>query len=601
MKRTLALLFALLHEPAFAEIAGQGEIVIEKNVEARMRDGTVLRADVYRMRDAARRPALLQRTPYSKNPGQQDSVYHRLARAGFVVVVQDTRGRYTSEGIAVPHDEGADGHDSIEWAATLPWVDSRVGTFGGSYSATTQLLAAPLQPPHLAALFPSASYASRHDMVFQGGAFYLADGLSWNLGQAMDTRRRALDPGADRDREIWLDAAQRESLEQEWIRALPLATVGEFSEVEQLLRRYSPGYFDLLAHPARDAWWDRFDVAARHARFSVPAYHLTGWYDSLLNGTLRNFAGLRNAAQDARARRNQRLVVGPWTHAHPTRESTRIGEVDFGPEAGLDTDALMIDWFRHWMPPGNAAADAQQADFPGAPVRIFVMGENRWRDEQEWPLARARITAFHLASSGRANTLNGDGRLESAPCAACASDTYRYDPADPVPTGPSGAYSRAPLDMRTLEQREDVLVYSSAVLEDAVEVTGPVTLLLWAASSAPDTDFTARLVDVFPDGSARALTDGILRARYRNGPATAQPLTPDEVVELRIELGATSNLFLPGHRIRLEVSSSNFPRYDRNPNTGEPFATGARIEVARQTVFHDTVRPSRLLLPVIPR
>jgi hypothetical protein len=599
--RTLALTLALLLGPALAAIAGEGAIVVEKNLVARMRDGTLLRADVYRPAHAGRHPALLQRTPYSKNPGEADSVYHRLARAGFVVVVQDTRGRYTSDGVAVPHYEGNDGHDTIAWAATLPWVDGRVGTFGGSYAATTQLLAAPLQPPALAALFPSASYASRHEMVFQGGAFYLADGLSWNLGQAMDTRRRALDPGADRDREIWLDEAQRERLEREWLLALPLATVGSFTEVEQLLRRYSPGYFELLAHPSRDAWWDRFDVAAQHARFRVPAYHLTGWHDSLLNGTLRNFEGLRNGAQDARARRNQRLVVGPWTHARPARDSTRIGDVDFGPGAGLDSEALMIAWFRHWMPPGEAAPDAQQADFPAAPVRIFVMGENRWRDEQEWPLARARSTPFHLASGGRANTLHGDGRLDAAPCAHCTSDNYTYDPEDPVPTGPSGAYSRAPLDMRAIESREDVLVYTSAVLEEPIEVTGPVELLLWASSSTPDTDFTARLVDVFPDGTARALTDGILRARYRNGPRTPQLLVPGEPVELRIELGATSNLFLAGHRIRLEVSSSNFPRYDRNPNTGDDFGRSARTAVARQTVFHDPSRASRLLLPVVPR
>jgi putative CocE/NonD family hydrolase len=244
---------------------------------------------------------------------------------------------------------------------------------------------------------------------------------------------------------------------------------------------------------------------------------------------------------------------------------------------------------------------AQPGDFPAAPVRLFVMGENRWRDEPEWPLARARPTPYFLGSDGGANTLQGDGRLAPSPAGSAAQDRFSYDPRDPVPTGADGAYSRAPNDMRAVEQRADVLVYSSEPLAVPLEVTGPVTLQLWAASSAPDTDFTARLIDVFPDGTARALTDGILRARYRNSRSTPELLTPGEPVEFTIELGATSNLFLPEHRIRLEVSSSNFPRFDRNPNTGEPFGASARLAVARQTVYHDPAHPSRLLLPVVPR
>ncbi|HEX4932598.1 MAG TPA: CocE/NonD family hydrolase, partial [Gemmatimonadaceae bacterium] len=304
------------------------DILVEKNVEGRMRDGVVLRADVYRPVTPRRLPALLQRTPYSKNSGDATSLYHRLARAGFVVVVQDTRGRYTSDGVAVPHDEGADGFDTIAWVAALPHVDGRVGMFGGSYSATTQLLAAGEQPPALRALFPSASYASRYDMVFQGGAFYLADGLSWNLGQAMDARRRVLEPAADRDRPIGLADVHRRQLQNDWLWRLPLRDITALD-----LRRYAPGYFDMLAHPSRDAFWDRFDVSARHARFEVPALHLTGWYDALLTGTLANFAGLRANAATPFARRNQRLIVGPWTHARPSPGSRRIGDVDYGAEA----------------------------------------------------------------------------------------------------------------------------------------------------------------------------------------------------------------------------------------------------------------------------
>jgi putative CocE/NonD family hydrolase len=571
-----------------------GSVVVEKNVEARMRDGVVLRADVYRPAGEGKRPALLQRTPYSKNPEEPRSYYHRLAEAGFVVVVQDTRGRYTSDGVAVPHDEGADGFDTVEWVATLPYVDGRVGMFGGSYSATTQLLAAPMRPPHLVALFPSASYASRYDMVFQGGAFYLGDGLGWNLGQAKDARRRALEPTADRDHEIGLTPEERRQFNAQWYWQLPLASMEALQ-----LRRYSPGYFDLLAHPSYDRFWETFDVAARHSKFEVPAYHLTGWYDSLLNGTLANFSGLRARAGTEHARRNQRLIVGPWTHARPGPDTSKIGDVDFGPAAGFDSEALVIRWFRHWM---GGAPGTTPADWDGPPVRIFVMGDNRWRDEQEWPLARANPTPYYLQSGGAANGLAGDGRLSpGSPAASETPDTFSYDPAKPVPTGAFGAYSRAPGDRRDTQKRPDVLVYTSDPLTQPIEVTGPVQLVLWASSSARDTDFTAALSDVHPDGTARALTDGILRARYRASRTTPSLLTPGEPYEFTIVIGATSNAFLPGHRIRVEVSSSNFPRYDRNPNTGAPFATDAATVVARQTVFHDAGRPSRLVLPVVPR
>ncbi len=617
--RRFAVLFALtlVAVPSARQVAAPaGELVIEKNVAAKMRDGVVLRADVYRQRGEGKRPALLQRTPYSKNPGAADSQFHRLARAGFVVVVQDTRGRYTSDGVAVPHDEGADGYDTIEWVARLPYVDGRVGMFGGSYSATVQLLAAPMKPPHLVALFPSASYASRFDMVFQGGAFYLGDGLSWSLGQAKDVRRRMLDPTADRDGELGLSPEERQQLQREWYPHLPLDSIEALQ-----LRRYAPGYFELLSHPTYGPFWATFDVRAKHPQFEVPAYHLTGWYDSLLNGTLANFSGLRANAGTERARRNQRLIVGPWTHARPTSATTKIGDVDFGPDAGFDSEGLIVRWFQHWMPqdlrsvvagpdrspavadkgPGPGRAPGDPGDWAGAPVRLFLMGENRWRDEQAWPLARAKATAYYLHSAQGARTLTGDGRLSPVAPANESPDMFSYDPANPVPTGRFGAYSRMPLDRREFQQRDDVLVYTTDAFTAPMEVTGPIQLVLHIASSAPDTDFTAAVSDVQPDGTARALTDGILRTRYRRGMTTTELMTPGTPYEITIDVGATGNVFLPGHRLRLEVSSSNFPRYDRNPNTGAPFATDARTLVARQTVFHDAAKPSRLILPVIPR
>jgi putative CocE/NonD family hydrolase len=566
-----------------------GPVRVEKNVEARMRDGVILRADVYRPDSADRLPVLLERTPYSKNPGRQDSLFHRLARHGFVVIVQDTRGRYMSDGVARPHDEAEDGFDTIEWAAGLPYVSGRVGTFGGSYSATTQLLPAPQRPPHLRAIFPSSSYNSRYDMVFRGGAFYLADGLSWNLGQSVDVRRRQSDPAADRDGAIGLNEAERRKLADEWLWHVPLKTIDAME-----VRRFSPGYFEMLGHPSYDAYWHTFDVERRHDQFEVPAFHFTGWYDTLLDGTLRNFAGLRAHARTPRARDGQRIVIGPWTHARPTPASTRIGDVEFGPNAGFDQEALMIDWFDYWL------KDRPTHVLDRPPVRLFVMGTNVWRDEQEWPLARAVSTSFYLHSVGNANTAEGDGTLNRSEPDREQPDRFTYDPANPVPTGPKSAYSKTASDQREVERRRDVLVYTSAPLPTALEVTGPIEVRLWAASSATDTDFTAKLVDVLPDGTARMLNDGILRARYRGGKTAPVLLTPGRAEEMVIDVGATSNVFGVGHRIRVEISSSNFPRFDRNPNTGDPFGESAAMQVAEQKIFHDRDHPSRIVLPIVP-
>jgi putative CocE/NonD family hydrolase len=267
----------------------------------------------------------------------------------------------------------------------------------------------------------------------------------------------------------------------------------------------------------------------------------------------------------------------------------------FAANAGFDLEALMVDWFDYWL------KDAPNDVLSRAPVRLFVMGANVWRDEKEWPLARAQPTTFYLHSGGGANTLDGDGRLATTEPSVAPPDRFVCDPSNPVPTGARGGYSRTPSDQREIEQRRDVLVYTTAPLTTPIEVTGPVTVHLWAASSATDTDFTAKLVDVHPDGAARMLTDGILRARYRRGKTSPVLLTPDKAEEFIIDVGATSNVFAAGHRIRVEISSSNFPRFDRNPNTGAPFGTGAELLRAEQTVFHDAAHPSRILLPVVPK
>jgi hypothetical protein len=570
-KRRLSLVFSL-------SFAAPLPVVVEKNVEAPMRDGVVLLTDVYRPDAPGRFPALLKRTPYSKSAPSELAFFRELASKGFVVAVQDTRGRYMSDGVARPHDEGEDGADTVEWLARLPYVDGKVGMFGGSYAATTQLTAASHRPEGLVALFPSSSYASRYDMVFQGGAFYLLDGLRWNLGQAVDVRRRRLAPPVDAP--VGLSDEEDALVVDRFVWHVPLASMSAYS-----IEQDAPGYFDMLRHPSYDEFWERFDISRRHENFETPALHLTGWYDSLLVGTLRNFEGLSAYAATEAARKGQRLVVGPWTHARPSATSTRIGDVDFGEEAGLDSRELMERWFRYWL------AGEENGVLEGAPVRIFVMGENVWRDEEEWPLSRAVETSFYLRQQG---VLSQEGPADETP------DRYLYDPWDPVLTPTFEGYSRAPVDVAA-PARKDVLVYTSEPLSEDLEVTGYVRLHLVAASSAPDTDFTGRLLDVYPDGSARALTEGILRARYRNGFTRPELLVPGDPVELELELGATSNLFLRGHRIRLEVSSSNFPRWDRNPNTGGAFGEDSELRVAEQTIYHESGRASRLILPVVAR
>lgn len=566
--------------------------IFEHNVEATMRDGVVLRADVYRPDAPGRFPVLLQRTPYSKNPGGGGARNHEVASRGYVVIIQDSRGRYTSDGVATPHDEGEDGYDTVEWAAGLPYSNGRVAMYGGSYLATTSLQAAGEGAPSLRAIYASAAYSSRyHDLVFEGGAFYLRDGLNWNLGQAADVRRRTLTPDVDRDGAIGMTAGQRALFEQSWLWYVPLLS---FDALD--LKEFAPAYYEMLRNPSYGEFWAPSNISAKHADFRVPALHVVGWYDVFASGTIKNYAGIRERGATARARDNQRLVVGWWTHSPPGPDRTTLGEVDFGPEAAIDLGELRDQWMDCWL------KDERCEVLDGPPIRLFIMGENRWRGENEWPLARTRFTPFYLRSRGSANTRNGDGLLSAdAPPSGESPDAFLYDPWDPVPTGPLAGYSRWPADHGAIEDREDVLVYSTPPLPEAVEVTGPITAEIWIASSAPDTDFTAKLLDVDPDGTARLLTDGILRARYRNSDTNPELLTPGEPTKLVIDLGVTANLFLPGHRIRVEISSSNFPRYDRNPNTGAPFGEGPELRTARQTVFHDAGRPSHVVLPIIPR
>jgi len=568
---------------------------VDRNVPAPMRDGVVLFADVYRPAGPGPYPTLLQRTPYDKqNVGASAPFIFRAAESGYAVVVQDVRGRFASEGAFLAFvNERQDGYDTLEWLSAQPWCNGNIGMFGGSYVGLTQWQAAISGHPALKAIAPNITAADYHaGWAYQGGAFQLGFNLSWTSVLAINTvlRKRKEDPAAEAIYQALLDSA--DNLSEEFTH-LPLAG-------HAILSTFAPYYDDWVNHPMYDDFWANLDVSTRHDALNVAALNIGGWYDIFQKGTIDNFTGMR-VKSPAAVRERQHLVLGPWNHSGMARGNP-IGAYDFGMRSTggvIDADGAQLRWFDRWLRGIENGVD----DEP--PVRLFVMGSNQWRDEREWPLARTDWQEWFLHSGGRANSLNGDGALNRELPASEPPDSYVYNPRDPVPTMGGGLCCNAVVsqggayDQRPVEARGDVLVYTTPPLDQPVEVTGPVKLILCASSSAPDTDWTAKLVDVSPCGYARNLTDGILRARFRTSMREGTPIMPGDVIEYEIDLWSTSNTFLPGHRIRLEVSSSNFPRFDRNPNTGELPGRSAEMVSALQTVFHSSEYPSRLILPVI--
>lgn len=558
------------------------EVIVEHNVPAKMRDGVVLRADIYRPKADGKFPVLLQRTPYDKTNSAGFGM--RAAPRGYIVVIQDVRGRYASDGEWYTFkNEIDDGYDTVEWAAALPYADGKVGMFGGSYVGATQFLAAIASPPHLAGIAPYITASNYHDgWTYQGGAFEQWFNQSWTSGLAQNTLLRA---------------AAKNSNALNWDRDLPLTGYPMFTVPDP--KSLAPYYRDWLAHPNYDEYWKQVSIEQHYAKIRVPVLNMTAWYDIFLGGSLRNYRLLKTQAGSEAARNGQRLFVGLGGHSGGWQQE-KIGDVDFGKDAPFDGDGIVLDWYDHVLKGEENAFSSSK------PVRIFVMGRNKWRDEEDWPLARAKSTKYFLHSAGRANSASGDGALNTARPKGEREDSFLYDPGTPVPTigGPLCCDARhlkpGPYDQKAAEERQDVLVYTTDAFTKDTEVTGPVSLDLYASTSAVDTDFTAKLVDVWPNGFAQNLTEGILRLRYRDSEETPQLAKPGQIYHLTVDLWATSNVFLAGHRLRLEVSSSNFPRFDRNLNTGEEQATSTRMVKATNTVYHDAEHPSVLILPVIP-
>jgi putative CocE/NonD family hydrolase len=562
------------------------DVRLDNLVPIPMRDGVILYADVYRPMPEGRYPVLVARTPYSTELQTSHLVPLFFARRGYVYVNQDVRGRHESEGRWEPwRNDIEDGYDTIEWAARQPWSNGKVAMHGRSYGGYVQWLAAITTPPHLVTVVPTvASTSTYHDAVTLNGAFRLALSLGW--GAVMQASRVA-----QNFRAHTMDAGPEGLSYEKVIWHLPL------TGMPKLLGHAPKFYTDWIEHPDYSEYWKPLNVEEQFQKIDVPVLTIGGWFDLLLQGTVNGFVGMREQGKTATAREKSRMIIGPWEHPLASR---RAGELDFGEQANVDYLPIQLRWYDYWLKDMDTGIQTEP------PVALFVMGKNAWRYETEFPLARTQYRQLYFHSGGRANSDRGDGHLSwELPPPDSPPDRYTYDPVNPVPTvggnNCCGVPTLAgPRDQRRIESRDDVLVYTSDFLDNEIEVTGPVKVVLFASSDAPDTDFVAKLVDVYPDGRAINVAEGVLRARYRDSLTHPEPLQPGKTYSLTIDLVATSNVFLPGHRIRVDVTSSHFPQFDRNPNTGDQFGITASVRVARQTVYHASGNPSHILLPVVP-
>ena len=573
--------------------------VYERNVPMTTRDGVILRANVWRPLEGTA-PTLLVRHPYDKEGaltagGPTSSVPSVLSfvNAGYAVVLQDVRGAFQSDGVFEPKvNEIADGEDVMAWLAEQDWYDGTVGAYGASYLGMTQWALALGDNPGLKAIAPTETSANWYSGLWysQGGALCLSLVTFWNALMYAAEEQRSLQRGetSDPSQLMRLGGALMDPLslnEATPIADLPVLGKGRWFD-------------DWLAHPDFDEYWKAQDWSARIGEVTVPVLEIGGWYDLKVHEQVADFVRIRSHGGSEEARERSRLVIGPWDHTNFTGS---FPDRFFGVLAAQDLGPVNLQFFDQHL-------KGVTPETPAPRVRIFVMGIDQWRDEADWPLPDTRYTDFHVSSDGSANTRDGDGVLALDAPTTEGIDEFRYDPRDPVPTAGGALLPPlpgliGPVDQRVVDGRQDVLCYSGPVLSEPVEVTGFVELKVFVSSTAVDTDITAKLVDVFPDGKAINLCDGILRLRYRNDLSKPELMTPGEVYEVTVPMSVTSNVFLPGHRIRLDISSSNFPHYDRNSNTGSVIATEALEDmvVADNAIHHGGTRPSRLVLPIIDR
>ena len=571
-KFTILILFSSLITGSYSE---EIKVIVERNVPVPMRDGTILRADVHRPDRGGPYPVLVQRTPYGKGGD-----FSRFVEAGYIVVSQDTRGRFDSEGEfdsfwKFKTHEAEDGYDTVEWAAQLRGSTGKVGTFGTSWPANLQWRLASLVPPSLVAMaafsVPARIWDGEKPCTIRPRT------VEWMAGLAVDLRRRENIPGVNTR---WEHNRLFPKELQKWAHWLPWADLPSdfFGHETESLTSW-------LKNPYADPW--KLDEGCKD--ITVPNLDIVGWHDHA-NGDMLLFRTMVKEAKTEAARKGSRLIIGPWSHNNARRS---YGNIDFGPDAFLDRDAVKIRWFDYWLKGKHNGVDND------APVRIFVMGDNTWRDEPHWPLQRARDKTLFIDSAGNANTPCGNGRLIIERPGSAKTDTYIYDPTDPVPS-PSGYSMPVPMDQRSLANRKDILVYQTEALAERVEVTGNPIVELYASSLAPDTDWFVRLIDVAPDGLARDVSSGLVRARYRNGFDKPELIRPGAVIKYTIRMDPTSNAFLPGHRIRFDITSSDFPKFDRNHNTAADQNSDAALVTAHQTIYHGAGHATRIILPWVP-
>jgi uncharacterized protein len=537
-----------------------------------MRDGVHLAADLFLPHGGGRWPTVLVRTPYNRKLPVMTG-YRFFTRRGYAVVIQDVRGRYASQGVfGGTAQEGPDGNDTINWIAEQSWSNGRVAMVGSSYSGLVQWWAAIQDNPHLMAISPMCSGDDEYmDRFYStGGALQIGHRLFWlaeNLTPPSHVR----------------------PLFSSYIDHLPLRTA-DISAAGVIL----PPWRTALAHPSYDAYWKNFSIRERIRRVTTPVLSFGGWFDEYAESDLDAFSRL------AKRRQTVETWIGPWAHNPGWRFPTR----DFGPQAAIPIRTRQADWLDRWL---KKAPGGEQGEPMPPLLHIFVMGPNIWREEHEWPLARTRSTPLYLTSNGHANSVAGDGLLHWQPIQKTPPDMFIYDPKTPVPTNGGvtccepGILPPGPLDQRQIERRQDVLVYTSAPLAEEIEVTGPVRVILYISTSVNDTDFTAKLVDVQPDGQPLLVSDGIQRLRYRLSLDQPVFVKRNTAYQITVNAGVTSYVFSAGHRIRLEVSSSNFPRFDRSLNSVRPNAEETKLVKAHQTVLHEKGYPSAIILPVIPR
>ena len=587
---------------------------LEKSVMVPMPDGVKLSTDLYfpECRET-KLPVILMRTPYNKNFYRERTRESRMfpyffAERGYVVAIQDCRGRYESEGTyVVSAADSMDGDDTVTWAALQPWSSGCVGTYGCSYSGENQIEMAKLRNPHLKAMIPRAAGGAlgtagqRYSYfgAFKGGVFELSANFGWFFQYGSKLFYR---PPVETPHAVFLETAKLFNPAPQLPPVNFLEIWKTLPIIDMIKKAGGPptDFEDFLSHEPADPWWDGLGYIKETDRFDVPALHVNSWYDFGVAETLYTFSLFQGNAANALARDNQFVIISPTAHclSEEATQTTIVGEREVG-DARLDYENIYLRWFDHWL----RGIDNGITKMPK--VQAYVMGAGTWRSGDEWPPAGTRFQTYYLRSDGHANGRYGTGRLGLDAPGAERPDTYVYDPRTPVPSrggpvcctgtpdAPEGSY-----DQSEVEMRQDVLVYTTPTLSGGVEVTGPLEVILYVSSSAPDTDFTAKLVDVYPNGTAYNVQEGIQRARYREGYDKKVWFKPGEVARVRIDLQATSNYFGPGHRIRLEISSSNFPRFERNLNTGGNNYDEAEGKIARNTIYHSAKYPSAVILPI---